>query len=171
MKKAITYLLFLLSLHGWMIYAMLRGNLLPDWLGQHRQVFLCGIIAGVAGVIYCLRGVYISKCVRQVWNDLWLPWYFIRPIVSPICGFVSYYFLKAGLLVLDAGQSQEHQYFGFYAIAFVAGYNVDKFLSKIEQLSEAAWGIEKSPSAVRDAKNRVGDANKDRPQKAIGATH
>jgi hypothetical protein len=164
MKRVIAYLLFLLAVYSLLIVVVLN-QMLPAWLVPHQQVVLCGIIAGVAGVLYCLRGVYISKCVRQVWDDLWLPWYFIRPIVSPFCGLVAYFFLKAGLLVLDAGQSPDHQYFGFYAIAFVAGYNVDKFLVKIEQLAEAAWGIDRSPTAVRDARNLAGDANKDRPAK------
>lgn len=165
MKRVIAYLLFLLAVHGLLLAAVLNHQL-PPWLAGHRQIVLCGIIAGVAGALYCLRGVYISKCVRQVWDELWLPWYFIRPIVSPFCGVVAYFFLKAGLLILDAGQSADHQYFGFYAIAFVAGYNVDKFLVKIEQLSEAAWGIERSPTAARDARNLAGDANKDSAVKA-----
>ena len=33
---------------------------------------------------------------------------------------------------------------GFYALAFVAGMNVDKFVAKIEDIAQATWGIEKS---------------------------
>jgi hypothetical protein len=36
---------------------------------------------------------------------------------------------------------------GFFALAFIAGFNVDKFVDKIEDVARAVWGIEKSRSA------------------------
>jgi hypothetical protein len=53
--------------------------------------------------------------------------------------------------VIDARASitqQDSNDFGFYALAFLAGYNVDKFLKKLEDVGEAVFGIEKSRSAI-----------------------
>jgi len=59
-------------------------------------------------------------------------------------------FLKAGLLILEAHTQQDSNDFGFYALSFLAGYNVDKFLKKLEDVGEAVFGIEKSRSALGD---------------------
>jgi hypothetical protein len=150
MKRVITYLVTLLLGYIWSLTFILRG-LLPQWLTIRQQAVLCILAGGFGGVIYCLRGIYLSACVRKDWGTVWLPWYFIRPVVSLCCGLVAYFFMKAGLLILDATSSPNEQFFGFYALAFIAGYNVDKFLSKIEQLAHAAWGIEKSRSANSDS--------------------
>jgi len=53
-------------------------------------------------------------------------------------------FLKAGLLVLEADQNPEAISYGYLAIAFIAGYNVDNFMKKIESLAQTLWGIKKS---------------------------
>nr|WJR86142.1 hypothetical protein [Enterobacter hormaechei subsp. steigerwaltii] len=37
---------------------------------------------------------------------------------------------------------------GFFALAFIAGFNVDKFVAKIEEVAKAVWGIEKTRSAT-----------------------
>ena len=42
--------------------------------------------------------------------------------------------------------------FGYLAFAFVAGLNVDKFVLKIEEISKATFGIEKSRSGSKDDK-------------------
>jgi hypothetical protein len=60
-------------------------------------------------------------------------------------------FLKAGLLLLEAGQKGDSSQLGFYAFAFVAGLNVDRFVAKIENIAEATWGIEKSRAARRES--------------------
>ena len=92
----------------------------------------------------------MSACVRNDWDNRWLPWYLIRPIASLISGGVSFLFLKAGLLILDSAPTKDSSTLGFLALAFVAGYNVDKFMTKIEQIAESAWGIKKSRSANDD---------------------
>lgn len=65
-----------------------------------------------------------------------------------MCGAVSYLFLKAGLLILEAGMNPDASELGYYALAFVAGLNVDKFLSKVEDVALAVWGIEKSRTSA-----------------------
>ena len=36
------------------------------------------------------------------------------------------------------------------AVAFIAGLNVDKFTSKLEDLAKAAWGVENSRMGKKD---------------------
>ncbi len=128
-------------------------NMTPAWVQDIGILVDCIIVGGVGGVLYCLRAIYLNACVRKNWDEQWHPWYYIRPLVSLITGGVSWLFLKAGLLVLDAAQAAEPSNLGFLALAFVAGYNVDKFLGKIEQISEATWGISKSRSSSIDTNN------------------
>jgi hypothetical protein len=113
---------------------------------------LCGVSGGLGGCLYCLRGVYLNACVRKNWDAQWEPWYYIRPFASLLCGGVSCLFLKAGLLVLEAGEKANATQLGFYAFAFVAGLNVDKFVAKIEDIAQATWGIEKSRAGREESK-------------------
>jgi hypothetical protein len=127
---------------------------LPLWAAPMQLFFLCALIGGVGGCVYCLRGIYIHRCVEQNWNADWYAWYFIRPIVSVICGGISYLFLKAGLLILESHQQDGATDIGFYALAFIAGLNVDKFIAKIEDVAQAVWGIEKSRAAKSDTEEK-----------------
>jgi hypothetical protein len=68
------------------------------------------------------------------------------------CGGISFLFLKAGLLLLESNQNADSTDLGFYALAFVAGLNVDKFITKIEDIAQATWGIEKSRTANESSK-------------------
>ena len=67
--------------------------------------------------------------------------------MSLVCGGISFVFLKAGLLLLESRQQTDATEIGFYALAFIAGLNVDKFIAKIEDVAQAVWGIEKSRAA------------------------
>jgi len=143
MKKIITYLIgllvtvvFLLTLH--------HIKEMPLWYLNNLLFFKCSYIGAIGGILYCLRAVYLNKCVRKNWDQEWHVWYYLRPIASTITGFVSSIFLKAGLLVLDAEPQSNAHIFGYLAIAFVAGYNVDNFLKKIESIANEVWGIKKS---------------------------
>ncbi len=111
----------------------------------------CSLIGLIGGCLYCLRAVYINRCVHNNWNKDWHAWYFLRPLASLISGGVSYLFLKAGLLVLDSSRTTDSSEIGFFALAFVAGLNVDKFVAKIESVAQAIWGIEKSRSSADSA--------------------
>jgi hypothetical protein len=125
--------------------------MLPAWLNRFSLAYLCALAGGLGGVTYCFRAVYLNVCVLKQWDEVWLPWYFIRPIVSVLCGAVSYIFLRAGLLVLESSKTDDATNLGFLALAFIAGLNVDKFIAKIEDLAQATWGIERS---------RIGKASK-----------
>ena len=146
MKKIVAYLA-LIGLVDITLLITARVGQLPDWWSSLGLVTTCTLIGGLGGVLYCLRGVYLNACVRKSWDTNWHPWYFIRPIVSHLCGAVSFLFLKAGLLLLEAQPKTQSTELGFLALAFIAGLNVDKFISKIEDIAQASWGIEKSRTA------------------------
>jgi len=145
MVKVCLYLILLLIGYAIIGIQALSGNLLvPDNL---KLVLFCGICGGIGGATYCLRGVYLNACMQGNWDEKWLPWYFIRPIVSSVCGVVSFIFLKSGLIVLEAKQSEHPTNLAFYALAFIAGLNVDKFIEKLEDIALVTWGIKKSRSS------------------------
>lgn len=143
MKAIVAYLILVIIGIAAIWSALLRDQL-PNWISEHSLLIQCVLVGGIGGVTYCLRAIYLSACVQKNWDSEWLPWYIIRPMVSLITGGVSWLFLKAGLLVLDSVKTIESNNLGFIALAFIAGYNVDKFLRKLEQISESTWGIEKS---------------------------
>jgi hypothetical protein len=149
MKKIIAYLVFIAAADIFSI-AYLQLSSLPEWAQKARLIAMCGLVGGIGGSIYCLRGVYLNASVRKAWDDTWQPWYYIRPIVSHLCGAVSFLFLKAGLLLLDAKQSDESSALGFLALAVIAGLNVDKFMNKLEEVAQATWGIEKSRASKKE---------------------
>lgn len=125
----------------------------PEWL---RVGLTCAAVGGLGGCMYCLRGVYLNYSVHRQWGNEWIPWYLLRPIVSAGSGAISYVFLTAGLLVLEAGPKSGASEVGFYALAFIAGLNVDKFISKLEDIAQAVWGIEKSRSSSTATSARDG---------------
>ena len=152
MKRTFAYLISLLLIYCVIgVFVMLNKITVPS--ETIRIVIYCGLIGGIGGITYCLRGIYLNACVFKRWDNIWLPWYFIRPLVSVICGVISWLFLTAGLFVLEAQQTGTSTNLGFYALAFVAGLNVDKFIEKIEDIAQVTWGIKKSRTAQKDDNN------------------
>jgi hypothetical protein len=149
---AVYLLIFLFCLVASMLSAL--GGYLPNWLADYDLPLFCALSGGFGGIVYCMRGLYVNYSARKNWDTAWYPWYFIRPVVSVVTGGISFIFLKAGLLVLEAKPENESTFLGFYALAFIAGLNVDKFISKLEDLAQATWGIEKS----RASKNQSEEA-------------
>jgi hypothetical protein len=156
MKRVIAYLLVYLIAIAAMFLLDLAGKF-PAWIDSARLPLQCGLLGGVGGCLYCLRGVYLNACVRKDWDDLWQPWYYIRPVASTICGVISYVFLLAGLLVLESSQNPDSTHLGFYALAFVAGLNVDKFVTKIEDVAHATWGIRRSRTTESSSESQAPD--------------
>ena len=152
MKIALGYLIVALIAYASMSLVIITGRLTVI-SADLRLAILCGVSGGIGGVTYCLRGIYLNACVFDRWNDNWLPWYFIRPVVSFVCGVVSWVFLKAGLIVLEAKQLENPTNLAFFALAFIAGLNVDKFVEKIEDIAQVTWGIKKSRTATKDDDN------------------
>ncbi|MBU9309453.1 hypothetical protein KGP65_01405 [Burkholderia multivorans] len=143
----ISYLL-VLAAGGAIAIATLALGYLPAQFEPLRIPLTCCLTGLIGGCLYCIRAVYLNRSVRKSWDTDWHSWYFLRPLTSFICGGVSFLFLKAGLLVLESNTKENASEIGFYALAFVAGLNVDKFVAKIEGVAHAVWGIEKSRSAA-----------------------
>lgn len=147
MKRCFVFLLLVLGLDACGFITVLSGSI-PEWMRAYDTALLCGLTGGVGGIVYCMRGLYVNTCVRsEGWDPKWMPWYFIRPIVSHLCGAISFVVLKTGLLLLESQPKTDSHEIGFYLLAFVAGLNVDKFVIKIEDLAQTTWGIDKSRAA------------------------
>lgn len=140
MKRAASFIFAFGVAAVWAMLAVAL-NWAPDWTANVRLPLLCALMGGLGGTGYCLRAIYFNACVRGNWDDQWLPWYFIRPFASVLFGGVSYVFLQAGLLVLDAPRGAEASSWGYLAVAFIAGLNVDGIMARLEQIAESAWGI------------------------------
>lgn len=156
MKKIIGYLILWL-IGGVFLMVWQHFVNLPTWYMENLLWAQCTITGLIGGVMYCLRAVYLNKCVKNVWAPEWETWYYLRPITSTISGFVSFIFLKAGLLVLDAATKPEHISYGYLVVAFIAGYNVDNFMKKLEEVACTIWGIKQS----RASQEIEADTNKD----------
>jgi len=128
-------------------FIFLRIYDFPIWVTELELVIKCCLISTLGGVVYCLRAIYLNKCVHNRWGTEWEVWYYLRPLVSLICGIVSYIFLKAGLVLLDASQDIGQGMFGYLAFSFLAGLNVDKFVKRLEDIGKAVFGIELSRSS------------------------
>jgi uncharacterized membrane protein YczE len=143
MKKIIIYLLLWLIaavfLMVWQYFVEL-----PTWYLEKLLLEQCTFIGIIGGVMYCLRAVYLHRAALKDWNKKWDVWYYLRPVTSAISGFASYIFLKAGLLVLNASSATDQTSLGYLAIAFIAGYNVDSFMKKLEEVASSVWGIKES---------------------------
>ena len=155
MKKIVFYLL-VITLIYLLALAFLLLRMVPE-IEEFKVGLLCAVIGGLGGCFYCLRAVYLNVAVRKQWGSEWSIWYYLRPLISAGSGAVSYLFLRAGLLVLESGTGPDATEIGFYALAFIAGFNVDKFIKKMEEISEAVWGIEKprarNPKKPEEEKN------------------
>ena len=136
----VAYLLVL----GWLSLGDPPVRLAPVSLGLK-----CAATGGLGGCLYCLRAIYLNYSARKQWSSDWYPWYVIRPFVSAGSAAVAFLFLKAGLLILESGSRTDASNLGFYALSFIAGLNVDKFIKKIEDVAQSLWGIEKSRIAAR----------------------
>lgn len=156
MKNIVAYLIiFLIVISVGLIFT--NSNWFPSELANFKNIFNCCLIGGTGGILYNLRAVYLNFSVKNQWSKEREIWYYLRPITSIISGGISFLIIKAGLLVLEANLSEDSSYFGVYSLALIAGLNVDRFISKIEDLAKASWGIDKS----RASKNSDKQINKE----------
>ncbi|MDP8212127.1 MAG: hypothetical protein P9X22_02400 [Candidatus Zapsychrus exili] len=146
MKKIITiYLLFLLVVILFLGLAI-HINYITIKSETIKISVYCSLFGLLGGVSHCLRSVYLHTCVLKNWDLEWVYWYFIRPVISMIMGFMSMIFLKAGLLALSSDSlmmATSSKTVLYLAVAFLAGYNVQNFLKKIDAIGKATLGIEK----------------------------
>lgn len=151
---------FFLLLYGfslaWGLVAISLGWA-PSWVQEIRLPLLCAMTGGLGGAGYCLRSVYFNACVKDRWDEKWLPWYFLRPFTSLLFGGVAYLFMEAGLLILDAPRGTGASDWGYLAVAFIAGLNVDGTMSRLEGFAEAVWGITPSRLTKDSEQSRNGE--------------
>jgi len=125
------------------------GNI-PSWLQPYQLAIECILTAALAGVLYCVRAVYLNYCVHRHWDKRWEVWYFLRPLASALTGLVAYIFLKASVVVLEASQNGDAGLYGYMAFSFIAGYNVDRFLKKMEEVAQSKFGVRPSRTSEAD---------------------
>jgi hypothetical protein len=59
-------------------------------------------------------------------------------------GAVAYVFIRAGLFIFGGeGELRGWSIYGYLAVGFIAGYNVQRFLEQLEAISEATFGVKK----------------------------
>ena len=122
-----------------------RG-ILPEWVSPYLTELNCIIFGLLGGVLYCIRAVYLNKCVRNTWENKWVTWYLLRPIAASILGGMSNLFVATGLLAFsDAPEPTK----AIYIVAFFAGLNVDKFLKKLEGQISSSLNVEPSREGSR----------------------
>lgn len=158
MYRVIIYLCFWLGAIL-LFWASEQMGHLPGWLLPYALGYNCALVGGLGGVTYCLRAIYLNKCVKGQWSEEWHTWYYLRPLVSVLVGVAAYIFLNAGLLVLDAGETSQSSPYGFLALSFIAGLNVDRFLIKLEDLAQASWGIKPSRTSEFSSGNLKNENN------------
>jgi membrane protease YdiL (CAAX protease family) len=141
MKLLISYLFLLLLLLTAALIGLEFALPIFGILYSYQLLIQCLIVAGFGGVFYLFRAIYYHKALKKDWEDRWKLWYYLRPVASIISGGIAFLFLKAGLLILEGYSSDSSSSYGFLAIAFIAGMNVNNFLNKIEELANSAWGI------------------------------
>ncbi len=151
MKAIIIYLLFLLVVAISGMFYIYFDPFLNSKISL-QIIFYCITVGLIGGIVNCLRGIYDHFSIKKDWDSDWLVWYFIRPILSAIMGFISFIFIKAGLLVFSntEGLILRNNIYGFLAVAFVAGFNVKYFLEKIQEIANSVWGIKKVEDYKKD---------------------
>jgi hypothetical protein len=143
-RLVVAYLLILLAIDvvaGFEIVTSPLQTSKPDMF-----LALCCSGAGlVGGLINCLRAVYLNACVFKRWDPTWHVWYYLRPILSAVMGLVAFLFIRAGLVVFGSADARTSggSVYGYLAVCFIAGYNVKRFLERLEAVSEASFGIKK----------------------------
>lgn len=143
MRTIVVYQIFLLVAFTCLL-VFVNSAMLPLEISKFIQQFNSVLIGGLGGILYCIRGIYLNASTKAGWDSKWAIWYYLRPISSSVVGGFSFLVLKSGLLVLEASFTSDSNYYGAYLFAFIAGLNVDRFISKVEDLAKNIWGIEKS---------------------------
>jgi len=149
MKKVISYQILVILILAF-LWALGPLGWMPSWLAAYQLAINCILTASLAGVLYCIRAIYINYSVNNTWSKRWEVWYYLRPLASAVAGLVAYIFLKAGMVVLEASQTGQEGLYGYMAFSFIAGYNVDRFLKKIEGLAKAKYGVEPSRASEKN---------------------
>ena len=106
MKKVISFQVLVIFILAF-LWALGPLGWMPAWLADYQLPISCILIAALAGVLYCIRAVYVNYCVNKNWDERWEVWYYLRPLASAITGLAAYVFLKVGIVALGASAGEE----------------------------------------------------------------
>ncbi|MGA1822369.1 MAG: hypothetical protein ACMUIG_07570 [Thermoplasmatota archaeon] len=96
-------------------------------------------MGGLGGTLYALRG-YAMHMHQMDFNFKWESWYYIRPFLGFIMGFVSYLIIAGGLMVLENSSMTDGNVVFFYmAVAFLAGFSVKQFIDKLHDIAKSIF--------------------------------
>lgn len=155
----LAYQVGVLLLVTWLWHRYVGGDS-SMWFPIQQLPLQSMLVGAVGGVSYCMRAVYINRCVKNEWNARWWPWYVVRPLLGSIVGVVAFLLISAGLFVFGGVHESSTRSYGILILSWVAGYNVDGFLSRIEKMAQFSWRI--SPSRLaKDTDSRAFTANKE----------
>lgn len=143
------------------IYNQIIQGTIPSWIKNNNLLSLCVLTGCIGGLLYAFRAIYTHRCKLDDWENRYIVWYYIRPIISMITGGVSWLLLKAGIILLNADNGQNESAmvlnqidYGYLAFALFAGYNVEHFLEKVEDIMQSVWGINKSDTNKSDSSSK-----------------
>lgn len=96
---------------------------------------------GIGGTIYCIRGFYRNLGSNEFTLN-WTWWYIFRPIISAMIGIFAYFLIIGGLMSISNSPDVNYaKSVMFYcAVAFIAGYSINKFFEKLDALSGTIFG-------------------------------
>ena len=147
-RVTVYLVIWLFVLSGSLFY--LKFGSAPNYFSNFETLLGCILIGGMGGNVYCLRAIYLQACAKKEWDENWIVWYVLRPLLSIVVGGISYLFIKAGLVLFNSSGQSEINQLSIWSLAFLSGLNVDNFIKKIESIGETVWGI--SPSRVSNKK-------------------
>lgn len=100
-----------------------------------KSALISGLFGLLGATTYCIRGFYVNYAIDKKFNSEWLPWFIFRPIVGLVIGFIYHIFLNGIILFLGEQINAKNPKWGFFAIAFYAGFKGHKalFVSEVKE--------------------------------------
>ena len=154
----IVYLGCLLAVIILIYFLMIMGKA-PKLFIHNKLLTMCVLTGITGGLLYAFRAIYTHRCKDNDWNNRYVIWYYLRPLISSITGGISWLLLKAGIVLLSASPTDSSAIYGYLAFALIAGYNVEHFLEKFEDIMQAVWGINKSDQGSDNSSSEENDAD------------
>lgn len=100
-----------------------------------KSTLISSLFGLFGATIYCIRGFYVNYAIDKKFNSEWLPWFIFRPLVGLAIGLIYHIFLNGIILFLGAQINTQTPKWGFFAIAFYAGFKGHKalFVSEVKE--------------------------------------
>jgi hypothetical protein len=100
---------------------------------------------GIGGTIFCMRG-FIKHLIKADFDINYTVWYLFSPFISATLGVMSFLFIFGGLMGLSETGTDVVETLGkwnvtalYMSVAFIAGYAVDEFVTKLHDLSKTLF--------------------------------